>query len=82
MKIKKIHAGISFHEEAYMKPFIELNTKMRTAAKNAFEKDFYKLMSNAVYGKTLENVRNRQNVYIINDPIKKTDLLLNRISKV
>ena len=57
-----------------MKPFIELNTKMRTAAKNAFEKDFYKLMSNAVYGKTLENVRNRQNVYIINDPIRKKRL--------
>ena len=38
MKLKKIHAGAAFHEEAYMKPFIELNTKMRTAAANAFEK--------------------------------------------
>ena len=71
MKLKKIHRGVSFFEEAFMKPFIELNTKIRTAAKNAFEKDFFKLMSNAVYGKTLENVRNRQNVYILNDPVKK-----------
>ena len=74
MKLQKIHRGIKFHEEEYMKPFIELNTKMRTAAKNAFEKDFYKLMSNAVYGKTLENVRNRQNVHIVNDPAKKKKL--------
>ena len=75
MRLKKIHRGISFHEEAYMKPFIELNTKMRKAAKNTFEKDFYKLMSNAVYGKTLENVRNRQNVYIVNDPGKKRKMV-------
>ena len=74
MRLKKIHAGIKFHEEAFMKPFIELNTKMRTAAKNSFEKDFYKLMSNAVYGKTLENVRNRQNVHIVNDENKKRKL--------
>ena len=72
MKLQKIHRGIKFHEEEYMKPFIELNTKMRTAAKNAFEKNFYKLMSNSVYGKTLENVRNRQNVYIVNDPAHKS----------
>ena len=58
-----------------MKPFIELNTKMRKAAKNAFEKDFYKLMSNAVYGKTLENVRNRQNVHIVNNPAKKRKMV-------
>ena len=52
MKLKKIHRGIKFREEAFMKPFIELNTKLRTAAKNDFEKNFYKLQSNAVYGKT------------------------------
>ena len=82
MKLKKIHRGISFDEKPYMKPFIELNTKMRKAAKNAFEKDFYKLMSNAVYGKTLENVRNRQNIDIVNNPAKKEKWFLNRILKV
>ena len=75
MKLKKIHRGIKFREEPFMKPFFELNTKMRTAAANSFEKDFYKLMSNSVYGKTLENVRNRQNVYIINDENQKRRLV-------
>ena len=74
MKLKKIHARVAFKEEPYMKPFIELNTKMRTAAKNVFEKDFFKLMSNAVYGKTLENVPNRQNVYITSDENKTRKL--------
>ena len=75
LELTKIHAGVKFTEKDYMKPFIELNTKMRTQAKNAFEKDFYKLMSNSVYGKTLENVRNRQNVVITNDPLKKKKLV-------
>ena len=74
MKLKKIHRGMKFREEAFMKPFIELNTKLRTAAKNDFEKNFYKLQSNAVYGKTLENVRNRVNVYITNDEKQKRRL--------
>ena len=59
MKLKKLHRGISFRKEAFMKPFIIHNTKLRTAAKNDFEKDLFKLASNAVYGKTMENVRNR-----------------------
>ena len=74
MKLKKSHRGIKFREEAFMKPFIELNTKLRTAAKNDFEKNFYKLQSNAVYGKILENVRNRVNVYITNDEKQKKRL--------
>ena len=41
LELQKIHAGVKFILEDYMRPFIELNTKMRTAAKNAFEKDFY-----------------------------------------
>ena len=51
MKLKKIHRGISFREKAFMKPFIELNTKLRTTAKNKFEQNFYKGQSNSVYGK-------------------------------
>ena len=74
MKLKKIHRGIKFREKAFMKPFIELNTKLRTAAKNDCEKNFFKLISNSVYGKTLENVRNRVNVYITNDEKQKRRL--------
>ena len=50
-----------------MRPFIEHNTRLRTAAKNDFEKDLFKLASNAVYGKTMENVRNRIDMKLVND---------------
>ena len=71
MKLKKIRRGIGFREKAFMKPFIEWNTKLRTAAKNDFEKELFKLASNSVYGKTMENVRNRINMKLVNDRKKK-----------
>ena len=75
MKLKKLHRGISFRKEAFMKPFIIHNTKLRTAAKNDFEKELFKLASNAVYGKTMENVRNRIDMKLVNDREKKANLV-------
>ena len=66
IKLKKIHRGIKFIESEWMKPYREMNTNLRTKAKNNFEKDFYKLMNNSVFGKTMENIRNRVNVKLIN----------------
>ena len=65
MELKKIHRGIRFIECDFLKPYIDMNTNLRTKAKNNFEKDFFKLMNNSVFGKTMENIRNRVNVKLV-----------------
>ena len=58
MKLKKVDRGVKFEQSAWLKPWIDFNTNKQKEAKSDFEKDMLKLMNNAVYGKTMENVRN------------------------
>ena len=74
MKITDVHRGISFYQSPWMEPYIRKNTELRKTASNNFEKDFFKLMNNSVFGKTIENIRKRQNIHLIDNRKKAIKL--------
>ena len=74
MILTAVHRGISFNQSAWMEPYIRKNTELRKCAANSFEKDFFKLMNNSVFGKTIENIRKRQNIILVDDRAKALKL--------
>ena len=74
MRITAVHRGISFNQSFWMEPYIRKNTELRKTAANSFEKGFFKLMNNSVFGKTIENIRKRQNIILVDDRKKAVKL--------
>ena len=75
MRLTAVHRGISFHQSPWMKPYINKNTELRKTAANSFEKDFFKLVNISVFGKTIENIRKRQNIILVDDREKASKLI-------
>lgn len=75
LRLKKVHRVLQFSQSCWLRPYIDSNTARRAKATSAFQKDFFKLMNNSIFGKTLENKRKHKNVKLVSDPAKLEKLV-------